>query len=510
MNKIAVDHRTLFNIMPIPRFLVTRDDSGEYYLMEVNEKVLHYFDKSREAVIGKNIKDLLNEDNLNRFYQSFEVSYKHKTPVSIKAIPTFPGASRITGFIINPFINEDGEVEYVDVVAHSETTDHSMLQRERDDAISLLSSIFDVSEVGIIVSDENRRIVKINESFIRIYGWSRDDLIGSDFSKLVVPEEQESAKRSHDEFIKSGQRSAGEMKFIRKDASTANVLFTTATLVLSHNRRFQVTTVMDITLRKQMELSLQIAKEQADMANHAKSSFLANMSHELRTPLNAIIGFSEMMSNETFGKIGDDKYKEYLGDIHLSACHLLEIINEVLDMSKIEAGRVELDEVTISLPEIVDTVSRMMASRAFSKGLKIIEEVQEGIPDLKADLRILRQILINLVTNAIKFSEKGGNVIISAKQLKDSSIELSIIDHGIGIPEDCIKEAMEPFGQIKDPVRANNETQGTGLGLPLSRAMAELHGGSLDLVSKPGVGTTVKITFPAWRTMKRKVTQKEK
>ncbi len=499
MGKQTVDYKVLFETMPVPRFSVGCAESGGFCVKLANKKALEHFDRKEGHVVGKKLQDFLDEEQVRHFEQSFEVACKRKRPVSIQSMPGLPGGTRVYGFLINPILDEDENVVLLDVIAHADPVDQSMLQRERDDAISLLSSIFDVSEVGIIVTDHNRRIVKVNDSFIRIYGWSREDLIGSDFADLVTLDEREAARRNHEDFLKSGIRSSGEMKIQRHDSSIANTLFTTATLELSQKRRFQVTTVMDITLRKQMELSLLLAKEQADAANHAKSSFLANMSHELRTPLNAIIGFSEMMKNETFGALGSDKYKEYLGDIHLSARHLLEIINEVLDMSKIEAGRVELDEHLIGMEEVISSVTRMMTSRAANSGLKITEEIPENMPELYADPRLVRQIMINLVTNAVKFSNRGGTISVTANLLEDNSIQCIVQDNGVGIPPERIEEAMEPFGQVCDPEHSKGY-QGTGLGLPLAKAMMELHNGRLELQSEINKGTKVTITFPPSRS----------
>jgi signal transduction histidine kinase len=260
---------------------------------------------------------------------------------------------------------------------------------------------------------------------------------------------------------------------------------------------------MDITLRKQMEMTLRYAKEQADAANQAKSQFLANMSHELRTPLNAIIGFSEMMMKETFGPLGNARYKEYLGDIHLSARHLLEIINEVLDMSKIEAGRVELDEEYFNVEQLIAAVTRMMASRAFSSGLELKEEVQDNLPPLFADSRLIRQILINLVGNAVKYSNTNGVITVKAHVLENGNMQLVVADTGMGIPKDRIQEALEPFGQVSSSAESR-QSQGTGLGLPLAKAMVELHGGALTLDSDTGKGTRVYIEIPASRVGVRK------
>lgn len=494
----GIDHKALFNQMPVPRFLVRRD-GNDFIICEADDKALQFFERSRAALIGCSLKDLLDNENARQMEQSFHVCLERKSPVTIQSLPTFPGSVRVPGFWVTPVMDADGNVSMIDVIAQPPpAAGDTILQRERDDALSLLTSIFDVSEAGILITDTQRRIVKVNDSFVRTYGWEREELVGTDFVGIVTADEQEAARRNHAEFIESGTRTSGEMKIMRKDGGIANALFTTANLNLSHNRRFQVTTVMDITRRKQMEFSLRVAKDRADTANHAKSAFLANMSHELRTPLNAIIGFSEMILKETFGPVGSPKYAEYLGDIHLSARHLLEIINEVLDMSKIEAGRVELDEKEIDIRALIDSVIRIMDSRAFSGGLEIIEEIDPDLPQLYADPRLVRQILINLVTNAVKYTKTGGTITVQASVAPEGCVQIVVADTGVGIPKDRIEKAMEPFGQINDSAHQNGY-QGTGLGLPLAKAMAELHGGTLNLQSEVGEGTIVKVTFPRRR-----------
>lgn len=497
MNK-DIDYRILFENAPIPRFIVKAAEEG-YFLADANRKASDYFgDLSVPDSIGKSLAVFVGAEMYGTFRPLLDEAATGKKPVSFKPETMLPGGLPLAGLLVTPFVGQDGTVLFLDVSLLPVNSDSSSLQRERDDAISLLTSVFDVSEVGIVVADRHNRIVRINDSFVRIYGWKRDDLIGKEFLMLVAPEEREQARRSHEEFMRSGVRSSGEMKLLRRDGNIANALFTTAALDLSHGRRFQVTTVMDITMRKQMELSLRLAKEQADTANHAKSAFLANMSHELRTPLNAIIGFSEMMMKETFGKLGNEKYKEYLSDIHLSARHLLEIINEVLDMSKIEAGKVELDEEIFDVHGVVQGVIRMMDSRAFSSGLKIREDVQLDLPPLFADPRLVRQILINIVGNSVKYSKTGGVIDVKAFVADDGDLKFVVSDTGIGIPKDRIAEALEPFGQINKSASTGG-VQGTGLGLPLAKAMAELHNGSLFLESDLGCGTTVTVTMPAGR-----------
>lgn len=486
--------------MPVPRMIVSYDKEGGYKVVDANKQALRYFNHSADHVVNHSIQDFMDPENARHFEQTFEVCLSKKRLVTIQALPGVPGEIRVYSFIVSPILDDEGNVQHMDILGQPDVSNQSILQRERDDAIMLLTSVFDVSEIGIVVTDGAGRIVRVNDSFIRNYGWTRDELINVEVASLVTPDEREMARKNHQEFIKNGVRSSGEMKIIRKDGSVANSLFTTATIELSQKRRFQVTTVMDITLRKQMEQSLRMAKDQADIANRAKSTFLANMSHELRTPLNAILGFSEMMEKETFGALGNDKYKEYLGDIHMSAHHLLEIINEVLDMSKIEAGRLELDEDVVDVEDLIKSVTRMMASKAFGSGLIMREDISSNIQPLRADQRLLRQVLINLVTNAVKFSDKGGNIWVRAEIVPDKRMCIIVEDEGIGIPADRLQQAMEPFGQVSDKVE-NSHQRGTGLGLPLAKAMVELHGGTLELESALGEGTKVIVYFPEERVL---------
>jgi PAS domain S-box-containing protein len=495
-------YKNLFQKMAIPRFLISVSDAGAFAFAfsDVNDLALKYFDLKREQIVGKSLTDILNNEGAVHFEQSFEVCIEKKRSVTIQALPGMPGGIRIYGFYITPITDDNDKVTHLDVVGHLDVADQSILQRERDDAISLLTSIFEVSEIGIVVTDHNRRVVRVNDSFVRTYGWKREELINTDVVEFITPDEREQAYKNHDEFISKGVRSSGEMKIIRKDGSIANALYTGATIELSQKRRFLVTTVMDITLRKQMEISLRLAKEQADTANRAKSAFLANMSHELRTPMNAILGFSELIINETFGPLGNEKYSEYINDVHTSAGHLLEIINEVLDMSKIEAGRIELDESEVSMADLVQSVMRMMESRIFGKDITVHQDVAENLPYIRADQRLMRQVLINLVTNAVKFSKPGGNIWISLEMLPNNVMQVIVKDDGIGIPKEKLPQAMEPFGQVTDKAE-NTGQQGTGLGLPLAKAMVELHEGSIALESDEGKGAIVTFRLPPSRML---------
>ena len=231
----------------------------------------------------------------------------------------------------------------------------------------------------------------------------------------------------------------------------------------------------------------------AESASRAKSEFLANMSHELRTPLNAIIGFSEMMEREMFGRLGDPRYKEYAGDIHSSGQHLLALINDILDMSKIEAGKLNLHPEPLDLLEVAEDVIRLVRTRAEAGGLTLLLDFP-ALPAVDADYRALKQILLNLLTTALKFTPRGGKVEVTAGERPDGRVRVSVKDTGIGIADTDLSRLAKPFEQVES--QHSKTQQGTGLGLALTKSLVEHHGGDLDIQSRPGVGTTVSFSLP--------------
>ena len=251
---------------------------------------------------------------------------------------------------------------------------------------------------------------------------------------------------------------------------------------------------------EQRERSLSVARQQAELANRAKTSFLANMSHELRTPLNAIIGFSEMMARQLFGPLPNRQYQEYAQDIHDSGTHLLDIINTILDLSKVEAGAVKLNEVEISILELIQRLERLFRERATNAGVSLSHTLAEGAPQrLKADDRLLRQCLSNLLSNALKFTPSGGSVTVLVDRASDGGLSIAVRDTGIGIAPQDVATALEPFGQIDSSL--SRKYQGTGLGLPIVKSYVELHGGTLGITSRPSEGTTVTLQFPLSRVL---------
>ncbi len=239
-------------------------------------------------------------------------------------------------------------------------------------------------------------------------------------------------------------------------------------------------------------------RQRAEEANRSKTNFLASMSHELRTPLNAIIGFTDFIASEPFGPVQPQRYGEYVSDVNASANHLLGLINDLLDMAKIESGHMELHETVFPADQPIREVHKMLRQSFENAGIRLVVDLPETSIYLRADERMCRQVLLNLMSNALKFTPIGGTVTVSARN-ENGEIRVDVEDTGIGIPKDRLASVLEPFEQVEGAM--NRSRPGTGLGLPLARAMAEAHGGRLILESELGKGTRVTVFGPADRVL---------
>ncbi len=251
--------------------------------------------------------------------------------------------------------------------------------------------------------------------------------------------------------------------------------------------------------RTRNEFELRLAKESAERASRSKSEFLASVSHELRTPLNAILGFSEIMKDGLLGPKGVEKFPAYASDIHSSARHLLDLINDVLDLSRFESGHGELHPEAVEVSALVEASISLVREQATRSDVRLRASLDEGLPILYADPLKMKQVIVNLMTNAIKFSPSGASVIIRAHLLENDDLEITVTDSGVGMSQSDIKVALEPFRQVESV--ATRSRQGVGLGLPLSKTLVELHKGTLEIESQSGRGTTVRVRLPADRMM---------
>lgn len=280
-------------------------------------------------------------------------------------------------------------------------------------------------------------------------------------------------------------------------------------MVLAENRHLRVSEYrtgegstmshyVDISDIRRHEAELRDARDIAERANKTKSEFLATVSHELRTPLNAIIGFSEIIRDELLGPIGNPDYVEYVRDIHASGAHLLELINDILDVSKAEAGKIELHEDFVDVSEAIRSAVRLIAERAEVSGVHVNVDIPDTTPCLRADERHLQQMLLNLLSNAVKFTQLGGSIFVKPETMDDGALAICVKDTGIGIAPEDMAQALMPFGQVDSAL--NRHCEGTGLGLPLTKKLVELHGGRLEINSTQGKGTEVWLFFPPERT----------
>ncbi|HJT11745.1 MAG TPA: CHASE2 domain-containing protein [Dongiaceae bacterium] len=367
---------------------------------------------------------------------------------------------------------------------------------------ALMRQVVENSSDGLLVIDDQGKVRSTNPAAERILGQPATEIVGQHFFDVI-------ATTSHQPPIHSLSRMAyadrpSQMELTRPDGSTLIADVGLSRLPEQQPNAAFVAQLHDVTEMKMREAELRAARDQAEAASNSKSQFLANMSHELRTPLNAVIGFSEIMKTELLGPIGTETYRGYSHSIHDSAKHLLGIINDILDISSIESGSPRLHEGIHEPEQICQSVIALVAGRAEQAQVKLAVNVDPATDLLHVDGRMLKQMLINLVGNAIKFSPKGGSIEIKvtpAGPEPHGGVVFAVADHGIGIAKEDIPRILKPFEQVETAFARNFD--GIGLGLPLVNSMARLHGATLTIDSELNVGTTVSILFPAARTRPR-------
>ena len=355
--------------------------------------------------------------------------------------------------------------------------------------------------VGVRTAKE---ILYCNDAFGRMLGFAdAAELFAQDkvyASEAIHPDDREFIMDRVHEGLKSepGHVLRYEFRMTRRDGQLLYI-DSMATNIEWDGKPAFLFWMIDITDRKELEAQLRKKKEEAEFANRSKSEFLANMSHELRTPLNAIIGFSEVLQGELFGSLGDERYVEYAGHINESGDHLLSIINDILDLAKLEAGKMELSESVFSISDLLGRCLTLVRSRADNAQVSLQFQIDQQLPLLRADERALKQVLINLLSNAIKFTPPNGTVTMEVRHSPVGDLYIAVADTGVGMSSDDIRKALQPFGQVDSKLARQHE--GTGLGLPISASLIRAHGGELTVESQLEIGTTVTARFPAWRVL---------
>lgn len=370
----------------------------------------------------------------------------------------------------------------------------------RDAELRELSSILDTATDGVVVIDERSRILSMNRSAEALFGYDQKEVAGEPFTLLLASESHPLAL----DYLE-GLRANGVASILNDGREVSGrvrqggriPLFMTLGRIAEGPERKFCAVLRDLTAWKRAETELLEAKRAAERANAQKSDFLATVSHEIRTPLNAIIGFAEMMLEERFGPVGNDRYTEYLRDIHASGGHVISLVNDLLDLAKIEAGRLELDFAGVDVNEIVRGCVSLLQGQANRSRVILRTSLGPNLPQVVADARSLRQIALNVLSNAIKFTDAGGQVIVSTALTDRGELALRVRDTGIGMSDADVKAAMEPFRQVATARRAG----GTGLGLPLTKALVEANRGAFAITSAQGEGTLVEVVFPATRVL---------
>ncbi|SOC18111.1 PAS/PAC sensor signal transduction histidine kinase [Stappia indica] len=370
-----------------------------------------------------------------------------------------------------------------------------------EEHLAEMDAVLETATDGVLILDEGGRIMKVNRSAEALFDGARENMIGAPLTDFLAPESHRDANDYLDGLARNGVASVlndGREVIGQLRSGGLIPLFMTIGRVGhgSEGPRF-CTVLRDITQWKTAEEELTDAKRQAENASSQKSDFLAKISHEIRTPLNAIIGFSEVMMEERFGPVGNDRYKGYLRDIHNSGSHIMSLINDLLDLSKIEAGKLDLTFEAVSANDIIRECVALMQPQANRERVIIRASLPTSVPKIVADGRSVRQIVLNLLSNAIKFNQPGGQVIVSTALEDTGEVILRVRDTGMGMSHQDLAAAMEPFRQLHTARHGG----GTGLGLPLTKALVEANRASFRIDSEVNHGTLVEVTFPPQRVL---------
>jgi PAS domain S-box-containing protein len=341
-----------------------------------------------------------------------------------------------------------------------------------------------------LVDYESGMVIRANARMTSLLGFADGELPDSPVAELFA--DKLAFENFQNALGNPGSTHQEEIQIFARDQSKLWILTSSCRITLPDQETI-LTSFVDITEQKEKEIQLAFASQEAHQANFAKSQFLANMSHELRTPLNAIIGFSDIIQSQVFGALNNQKYLDYIGDIKESGIHLLAIINEILDLSKIESGKDDLHHELIDLNEIISIALRLVRHHVDEKSIEMSVDLDQRYFSLFADQRAIKQVTLNLISNAIKFTPVGGSIHVHTYPY-DGGVKIEISDTGIGIPEDKLTSIMEPFVQVENSL--TNTSSGTGLGLPIAKRLVEIHGGSLKIESEFGKGTTVRFSLP--------------
>ncbi len=484
--------------------LIARVDRNLRYTY-VNKGYERLFGREQKELVGQNLEDVLGANNVTDLRPIIKRVFLGETVTFERALYRTALGKRVLRGTFAPDTSEEGLVVgyFVlgqDITAEVEVREARELSEAREAKAKrqLLDAIESIS-AGFALYDSDDRLIVCNKEFSSAFPTVEKQIKpGVKFQEMLrryadTIEKFQFNEDAREAFIQSRlgrfQRSSGSFEYSTPSGNWYRVTDSRTRdggAVITH---------ADITDSKIREMQLLAAKDEADSINRMKNEFLANMSHELRTPLNAIIGFSDMIESEMFGPIREPKYLEYVIDIKQSGMHLLEVISDILDFSKVESGTFVLDRNPVDLNEVVEASLRLVTPRAEEKNLRLSVNIAPDTPIILGDRRRIVQLVLNLLSNAIKFTLDGGQIETRAERNRVGDVELSVRDSGIGISAAHLEKIVDPFFQVDGTLARRHE--GTGLGLTLCRMFAELHGGTLKISSEVGTGTVVTVRFPA-------------
>jgi PAS domain S-box-containing protein len=364
-----------------------------------------------------------------------------------------------------------------------------------------LRFVLDTAMDGVLSLDAGGRILAANRSAEALFGFDQKEIIGEPLTVLLEPESHAAAldylQGLKADGVATIMNDGRDVVGRERHGGRIPLFMTLGRQDMAGDHARYCAVLRDVTIWKKSEAELTQARRAAEDANANKSDFLARISHEIRTPMNAVIGFADVMRNETFGPLGNERYKGYANDIHASGVHVVSLVNDLLDLSKIAAGKLDLTFGSVDLNQAVAESVSMIQPQANAGSVIVRTQLAQRMPPVVADQRSIRQIMINLLSNAAKFTEPGGQVVVTTGLTEAGEAAIRVRDTGIGMSDDDIRKALEPFRQIPGP----KSQGGTGLGLPLTKALTEANRASFRISSEPGKGTLAEIVFPATRVL---------
>jgi PAS domain S-box-containing protein len=475
-----------------PFGMLVKDLDGRY--LTLNRGIEEMWDKSAEELLGHRPSELSKDDDV-AVAEAMDREVAQTGQAATQEIKLDGKDGRWVYSVKFPIKESSGRTVAIGGI-FIDISDRKKAELALSESEARFRSFMENTPLEMVVKDLDGRFLMVSRAVEDIWQRKAEELLGRRTSDITDSIGAGAVEEMDREVIEIGRSVARELhfpgweedwayavKFPIRDAAGKLVAIGSV--------------VLNITDQKHAEQELIRAKEQADLANRAKSQFLANMSHELRTPLNAIIGFSDIIADQLFGAVGSHKYLEYAQDIRDSGTHLLGIVNSILDTSKIEAGSFELHDEPCDVADLIESALRMVAERAQQAGVALQRKVAPGLRAIMADERVCKQILLNLLSNAVKFTPEHGRVLAEVEEAPDGGLAIRVVDSGIGIGAEHLSQVFDRFNQVDGSYA--RQYGGTGLGLHLTKKLVELHGGTIRLDSKLGAGTTVTVALPAWR-----------